>query len=422
MYYYLDYVRAHPLIFAELNIIMENLYLARQPIYHRDKTVIGYELLYRSSNENAANVLDNNAATLDTILNSFMHIGLENIVGSSLAFLNLPADFVTNQTLTPMFKGQCVLEILESVPPTTQVISGLKYLKQQGYQIALDDFEYSPKHRGFLELADYVKIDVNEKSEKDIQNQLQLLKPHKVKVVAEKVETPDMHQLCMKLDFDFFQGYFYCRPLMISQKYTPANKLVAMDLLSKLQNPNVDLAEIETVLSQDVTLAYKLLRYINSATFSRRKEISSIKDAVVMLGISNVRNWLSLILMSKILSDKPAELIVTAMVRGKMCELLAIKQNPDIAPQMFITGLFTVIDALMDRPMADLLDTVILSIPIRLALLDRTGAHGEILNQVLQYEEGNWDQLLQSKTCPDVFRTVYLEAIQWADATMAALR
>ena len=400
---------------------MENLYLARQPIYHRNQTVIGYELLYRSSSVNSANVNDDNQATLETLLNSFMHIGLENIVGSSLAFLNLPVDFVTNQTLTPMFKGQCVLEILESVTPTTQVISGLKFLKQQGYQIALDDFEYSPKHRAFLELADYVKLDVNNKSEQDIRNQLTQLKPHKVKVVAEKVETPDMHKLCMQLDFDYFQGYFYCHPLMINQKYMPANKIVVLDLLAKLQNTNIDLAEIEAVLSQDVSLAYKLLRYINSATFSRRKEISSIQDAVVMLGINNVRNWLSLILMSKILSDKPAELIVTALARGKMCELLAAKQNPGIASQMFITGLFTVIDALMDKPMAELLDTIVLSIPIRLALLDKSGPHGAILNQVLHYEEGNWDKLLQSDTCPEVFRTLYLEAIQWADATMNAL-
>ena len=400
---------------------MENLYLARQPIYHRNQTVIGYELLYRSSSVNSANVKDGNQATLDTLLNSFMHIGLENIVGSSLAFLNLPVDFVTNQTLTPMFKGQCVLEILESVTPTTQVISGLKFLKQQGYQIALDDFEYSPKHRAFLELADYVKLDVNNKSEGDIRNQLTQLKPYKVKVVAEKVETPDMHKLCMQLGFDYFQGYFYCYPLMINQKYMPANKIVVLDLLAKLQNNNIDMAEIEAVLSQDITLAYKLLRYINSATFSRHKEISSIQDAVVMLGINNVRNWLSLILMSKILSDKPAELIVTALARGKMCELLAAKQNPAIASQMFITGLFTVIDALMDKPMAELLDTIVLSIPIRLALLDKSGPHGAILTQVLYYEEGNWDKLLQSDTCPEVFRTLYLEAIQWADATMNAL-
>ena len=400
---------------------MENLYLARQPIYHRNQTVIGYELLYRSSSVNSANVNDDNQATLETLLNSFMHIGLENIVGSSLAFLNLPVDFVTNQTLTPMFKGQCVLEILESVTPTTQVISGLKFLKQQGYQIALDDFEYSPKHRAFLELADYVKLDVNNKSEGDIRNQLTQLKPYKVKVVAEKVETPDMHKLCMQLGFDYFQGYFYCHPLMINQKYMPANKIVVLDLLAKLQNNNIDLAEIEAVLSQDITLAYKLLRYINSATFSRHKEISSIQDAVVMLGINNVRNWLSLILMSKILSDKPAELIVTALARGKMCELLAAKQNPGIASQMFITGLFTVIDALMDKPMAELLDTIVLSIPIRLALLDKSGPHGAILTQVLHYEEGNWDKLLQSDTCPEVFRTLYLEAIQWADATMNAL-
>lgn len=400
---------------------MDNLYLARQPIYDRHQTVMGYELLYRNSMINTANVQNDNQATLDTILNSFMHIGIENIVGSSLAFLNLPVDYVTNQTLTPMFKGQCVLEILESVPPTTQVISGLKYLKQQGYRIALDDFEYTPRHSAFLELADFVKLDVNEKSEQEIRGQLAQLAHHKVKVVAEKVETPDMHELCKQMDFDYFQGYFYCHPQIITQKHIPANKLVVLNLLAKLQNPAVELSDLESILSQDISLTFKLMRYINSATFSRRKEINSIKDAVVLLGLNNVRNWLSLILMSKVISNKPAELIVTAMVRGKMCELLAAKQAPEVASQMFITGLFTVIDALMDMPMADLLDTIILSTPIRLALLDKAGKHGDILQQVLLYEEGNWDELLKSSTCPDIYRNLYLESIRWADYTTAAL-
>lgn len=401
---------------------MDNLYIARHPIYNRDLSVMGYELLYRSGNNNAANIDDDNQATLDTILNSFMHIGLENIVGSALAFVNLPTDFVTNQAMTPMFRGQCVLEIMESVSPSTQVISGLKFLKQQGYRIALHDFDFTPRHQAFLELADYVKLRVNNKSESDIHQRLAQISKYKVKTLAEQIETPEMHKLCMTMDFDYFQGYFYCRPEMISGKNIPTNKLVVMNLLAKLQNQDTDLSEIESILSQDISLTYKLLRYINSATFSRRKEISSIKDAVVLLGLNNVRNWLSLIMMSKVISNKPAELIVTAMVRGKMCELLAAKRKPDIAPQMFITGLFTVIDALMDKPMADLLDTVILSTPIRLALLDRSGAHGDILDQVLRYEEGDWDALLSCDTCPELFRQIYLEAIRWADQTTSALR
>ena len=321
-----------------------------------------------------------------------------------------------------MFRGQCVLEIMETVTPTTQVINGLKYLKQQGYQIALDDFEYTPRHRAFLELTDFVKLDVNNKTEAEIRSALDLLAPFKVKVVAEKVETPELHQLCSQMNFDYFQGYFYCRPQMISQKHIPANKLVVMNLLAKLQNPSVDFAEIESILSQDISLTYKLLRYINSATFSHRKEINSIKDAVVLLGLNNVRNWLSLILMSKVVTNKPIELIVTAMVRGKMCELLATKLNPQIAPQMFIIGLFTVIDALMDMPMADLLDTVVLSTSIRMALLDQSGAQGEILAQILNYEEGNWDELVKCETCPELFSSIYLKAIRWADETTAALR
>jgi EAL and modified HD-GYP domain-containing signal transduction protein len=403
-------------------MMMENLYLARHPVYDRHQAVMGYELLYRGDSDNAARVTDDNQATLDTLLNSFMHIGLENIVGSSLAFLNLPSDFITSQTMIPMHKGQCVLEIMESVVPSTQVISGLKFLKQQGYRIALHDFDFMSRHRAFLELADYVKLSVNNRNEHEIRTFIGQLTKHKVKTIAEKIETPEMHALCMSMNFDYFQGYFYCRPHMISGKNIPANKLVVMNLLAKLQNPDTDLADIETILSQDVGLSYKLLRYINSATFSRRKEINSIKDAVMLLGLSNVRNWLSLILMSSVASNKPAELIVTAMVRGKMCELLASRDNPGIAPQMFITGLFSVLDALMDTPMADLLDTIVLGTPIRLALIDRSGAHGEALDQVMLYESGNWDVLSKYGARPELLRPLYLDAIHWADQTTSALR
>lgn len=403
---------------------MENLYIARHPIYNRDQTVLGYELLYRSNDTNVADINDDNQATLDTILNSFMHIGVENIVGSSLAFVNLPTDFVTSQIMTPMFRGQCVLEILDSVPPSTHVMNSLKYLKQQGYRIALHDFDFTPRQKAFLEVADYVKLTVNDKNEAEIRSrlaQLTHIAKHKVKVIAEKVETQELHKLCMSMDFDYFQGYFYCRPEMISGKNIPASKIVVLNLLTKLNDSDTKLSEIESILSQDISLTYKLLRYINSATFSRRREISSIQDAVILLGLNNVRNWLSLIMMSTLANNKPAELITTAMARGKMCELLAAKRKPEIAPQMFITGLFTVIDALMDKPMADLLDTIILSSPIRLALLDHSGVHGEILDQVLHYEEGNWDALLTCDTCPEVFRAIYLEAIRWADQSTSAL-
>lgn len=400
---------------------MENLFIARQPIYDRSLAVMGYELLYRNSEVNAAIFDDGNQASCDTILNTFMHIGLENLIGSAPAFINLPTDFVLHHSLTPMFREQCVLEVLENVEPSAEVIASLKQLKTQGYRIALDDFEYTPARAELLRLADFVKIDVNVASEAEIRQRLQQIMPFGVKTVAEKVETQELYQLCLRLGFDYFQGYFCCRPQLVSQKVIPANRMVVLNMLSRLQQPNVNYTELESILSQDITLTFKLLRYINSATFGRRREISSIKDAVMLLGINNIRDWLSLILMSKVIDHKPGELIVTAMIRGKMCEQLAQAHYPQAAPQMFITGLFSVLDAIMDTPIIDLLDSVNLSTPIKLALLDHEGTHGEILRQVLCHEQGDWDALKNTGIAASEYTRIYLDAVHWADQTMATL-
>ena len=400
---------------------MENLFIARQPIYDRNMNVMGYELLYRSGNMDYAQFDDGNLASCETILNSFMHIGIDTLTGSSLAFVNLPQLFITNEALTPMLREQCVLEILEDVKPTAEVIEGLKRLKHECYLIALDDFEFNDNTEKFLKFADFVKLEVLDKSEQEISLQLDQLKAYPVKIVAEKVQTQEMQQICENLGFDYFQGFFFCRPQVVTQKTMPASKAVVFNLLSKLQNPDVDFNEIEAILAQDVSLSYKLLRYINSAAFAFRREIDSLKDAAVLLGLSNIKNWVTLILMSKLTDDKPTELIVIAMIRGKMCELLANKLNPKISPQMFIIGLFSILDALMDTPMIELLDDITLSIPAKMALLDQSGEHGEIYKKVLMYEQMEWNQLANTDIPPGELAQAYLTAVHWADESMKAI-
>ncbi|MDH5473182.1 MAG: HDOD domain-containing protein [Gammaproteobacteria bacterium] len=401
---------------------MENLFIARQPVYDLKQTVIGYELLYRNGDFDRAIFEDGNQASCETIINSFMHIGIDNLVGSALAFINLPYEFVVNDTMTPMFKEQTVLEILEDIEPTIEAIEGIKRLKSEGYKIALDDFEYDDKFIPFLELADFIKIDVLDKDQTTIQKQLNNASQFNALIIAEKVETQEMYSLCKEIGFKYFQGFFFCRPQMIKQKHIPANKAVALSFLNKLQNPDIDFGDLESILAQDVTLSYKLLRYINSAAFSLRREVDSIKDAITLLGLINTRNWVSMILMSKAVDSKPGELITIAMIRGKMCELLATKTQPDIKSQMFIVGLFSVLDALMDMEMIDLLDTIILSAPIKMALLDHSGDHGAILSQVLLYENFQWNELIQTGIEPFIFTESYLEAVNWAKEQINALQ
>lgn len=401
---------------------MDNLFLARQPIYDNNKGVMGYELLYRDNEVNQATFEDAELASCETILNACMHIGIENIVGSSLAFINLPREFIVNEDLTPMFNEHVVLEVLEDIQPDEEVIAGLKRLKSEGYQIALDDFVYSEELTPLIELADYIKLQVNTMSADEIKRIFELLSQYPVKFIAEKVETHEIYQFCNDLGFEYFQGFFFCMPEVLSQKKLPSNKLVALNIIQQLQDPEITAAELEKILVQDITLSYKLLRYINSAAFALRREIESIKDAILLLGINNLKKWVSLIMMSKIIETKPDELIVVGMIRGRMCELLAEKYYPDIANQMFVIGLFSVLDALMDQPLIELLVSVNLSTTIKLALLDRQGKQGEIYSCVIKYERCSWDELNESGINAEEFIHTYLSAVHWADENMRALR
>ncbi|MBT5229430.1 MAG: HDOD domain-containing protein [Methylococcales bacterium] len=400
---------------------MDDLFIARQPIYNKKLIVMGYELLYRCSTVNEAIFEDGTQASCQTIVNAFMHIGVETITGSAMAFINLPEHFILNEELTLMFKEQCVLEIIEDIEPTPAVIVGLKNLKSRGFKLALDDFIFTPKHQPFVELADFIKMDVLSLTEQEIQEQLSHIKGFKGELIAEKVETQEMYKLCQQYPFDHFQGYFFCHPEVVSQAHIPANKMVLLNALNKLQDPELDFDELEAILAQDVSLSYKLIRYVNSATFSLRREIDSIKDVVVLLGIKNVKNWITLIMMSSVSAEKPVELISTALVRAKMCELLAQKFYPDISSHMFIAGLFTVLDALMDMSLEDLMDTVTLNIDIKMALLFREGQHGEIINQVLAYERSDWDGLNSATIPPSACIETYLAALKWADESTKAL-
>ncbi|WP_028669824.1 EAL and HDOD domain-containing protein [Saccharospirillum impatiens] len=400
---------------------MAQFFIARQPIYDRSLKVIGYELLYRDSDVDSARFDDPERASSDAILNSFIHIGIDTLTGSGLVFINLPKAFITNEALTPMFRDQCVLEVLEDITATPDVLLGLERLSQQGFKLALDDFELTPETRPLLRWAHYVKVDVLGRDREELAALLTQLRRYPVQIIAEKVETQAMKQVCEELGFDCFQGYFYCRPQVVMRKSVAANKAVVFDLLGKLQQPEVGFDELEALLAHDITLSYKLLRYINSAAFSLRREVDSIKEAIVLLGIDNVKHWLALILMTRMDDSKPWELITTALVRARLCERIADQWYPEVRHQMFIVGLFSVLDALMDQPMVELLDTIILTMPVKLALLDQEGLAGEVFQKVLAYEQMDFASLDESPVSPAQWATAYLEAVKWADDSMAVI-
>ncbi len=397
---------------------MDNLFVARQPIYDSNDCLTGYELLYRAGDTDIAEFDDGKIASSQVILNSFLDIGFDDLVGSTNAFINITEDFILDESLTPMYEKQIVLELLEEIVPSTEVISGVIRLKDHGYRIALDDFKYSPEYDELLELSDFVKLDVIQLGEDGIVRELDYLKQYNVKTIAEKVETQEMYAFCKELDFDCFQGFYFCKPELIKHKKIPSNKLVVLNVMKELLDPDFSFSEIEKALAQDATLTYKLLRYVNSAAFVRRKEIDSIKEALALIGGDIILKWTTLLLMVQLVEGKPQALLVTALVRAKMCELL----GNEFSGQMFTVGLLSLLDALMDRPLVDLLDDLTLSTNVKMALLDYRGDNGEVLHNVIRYEQGKWDELILDGADMKDYFSCYMDAVKWADSTIESLQ
>jgi EAL and modified HD-GYP domain-containing signal transduction protein len=406
----------------EYNSDSKGTFVGRQPIYDRALEVYAYELLYRHSSDNRAAFADGDLATSQLIINTFMEIGLENLVGSKPAFINITGDFFSGQYPLPMSHEQVIFELLESIVPDAGVIAGVRRLVEQGYRIALDDYLLQHDTVPLLELASFVKLDVLAMSHDELACTVERLRHYPLRLVAEKVETPAQYTMCRELGFDLFQGYFFSYPDVIHAHTASANRSVVLSLIAQLQNPEIELRQVEQLIAQDAILSFRLLRYINCATFGLRREVDSIRQALMLLGLGTVRNWATLLLLSQIDHHKPRELMIMALIRARMCELLSVT-NPAIdSDQAFTTGLFSLLDAMLDQPMVSLLDQMPLSLPIKLALLNREGALGILLGDVIRYERGEWDGLvLQDQVAID-YSSAYLAAVSWADNSSKALR
>ncbi|WP_455234661.1 EAL and HDOD domain-containing protein [Thiogranum longum] len=392
---------------------MSEIFIGRQPIYDRNLAVYAYELLFRSAEANAAEITDGDMATSDVIVNTFLEIGLDNIVSDRPAFINLTRPFFVNEHTISLPKDRVVLELLEDIEADAEVIEGVKRLSEQGYRIALDDFIYHESLKPLVALADIVKIDLMRLDRDEVRNHVQQLREHPVRLLAEKVETHDDFLYCKELGFDYFQGYFFAQPKVIRGQRLPNNRLAILKLLSRLQDPGISSNELENLIAQDVAFSYRILRYVNSAAFSLTRKIESIHQAVVFIGIQSIRSWTTLLAMSQV-DNKPAELVVTAMVRGKMAEVLARKLNIDNPESFFTVGLFSALDALMDNTMEEILTQLPLADHISNALLHRQGIHGEVLECVLTYERGQWEKMPTMKLAKHQIRECYLAALQWA--------
>ncbi|MDR2877875.1 MAG: EAL domain-containing protein [Chromatiales bacterium] len=392
-------------------------YIGRQEIFDSRRTVVGYELLYRQrENSLQADAVNGDQATSHVLMHSFWELGLGAVVGNHMAFVNLTRNFLLNPDLLPPPSSQLVLEILEDIVIDDTIIATVRDLKSRGYLIALDDFIYRDEFKPLLEISDIVKIDIQLVSGDLLREYIQLLRPYRLKLLAEKVETPETFEECGRLGFDYYQGYFLCRPHVLSARRLPANRINALRMMAQLQEPELNIKAIEEIISQDPTLSYRLLRHMQSAHIGLRKKVQSIRHAIVYVGEIELRRWAILIALAGI-DDNPEALITTSLIRARMCELISGRHNPKSKASSFMMGLFSTLDAMLDQPLGSVLEKLPLSPEINDALLHHTGNLAQTLNLVLAYERGDWDAIEAFGNVDDI-ADIYLEALTWARETI----
>lgn len=398
--------------------------LARQPIFNTKMKVVAYELLCRSSHVNRADFSNGDAASSQVLLNAFTELSISNVVGKHLAFINFTRNLL--QTPPPFDRKQLVVEVLEGQKVDAAMLHALKVLREHKYTIALDDFVLTPETQSLIPYADIIKLDVLQLSAKDIVAHVKHIQPFGIKLLAEKVETYEMLEFCKSTGFDLFQGYFLARPQIISGRKMSDNKQSVLQLLSALQDPDVPVDKVEKMLARDTVLTFKLLRLVNSAAFGLARKVDSLKQAIMLLGLNKIKNWVNILAMSN-LGDKPHELSVSALTRARMCELIANQLNGKVKADGFFTvGLLSTLDAFMDVPMATLLDSISLSQHINDAILKQLGNEGKVLEIITYYEKGewqniDWDYLTANNISAEKLALIYVETLEWVDKTISDL-
>jgi c-di-GMP phosphodiesterase len=396
---------------------MSEVFVARQPIFDRKLHVAGYELLFRGGNATTARVADSEGATASVVLGAFTEIGLERLVGAKPGWVNVSREFVLGGLASTMPPSVVGLEILEAELLDERFVHALIELKRQGYRLALDDFEYSVSAERLLGLVDVVKLDLIALGREGMAREVARLKPYGMTLLAEKVESHEEHAFCAELGCDLFQGFFFCRPELVHHRGIIANRASMLQIVAALQDPTVQLGQLERMIGRDVGLSFRLLRYINSAFFGLRFEISSIGQALALLGVENLRRWATLTVLASI-DGKPPELTVTALVRARFCEQ-AGRQLPGPRPgELFTLGLFSVIDALMDAPIEDVVAMIPFPSDMRDALTERRGEKGALLDCVTALEAGDFDRAQRLVRGAGEH---YVEALMWADEAAGAL-
>ena len=397
----------------------QDLFVARQPIFDVNKHVHGYELLCRGGLENFCPDGDPTEAAQDVLQAAWLAFGFPALIGNRKAFVNFTRDLLLGGYATTLPTDSTVIELLETIDGDADVVEACRNLKRLGYLLALDDFAYRPELEPLIELADIVKIDFSESDPRSRVDHVRRLAPHGPQLVAEAVETEAAYQEAAELGCHYFQGYFFCKPQVVTTRALKGTRLTYLRLLQCVTRPELVIDELQAIVEADASVTHRLMKYLGSAAFGFRSEIRSIRHALVLMGKTQIRQWVSLVALGEIGSEKPHELLVQAAVRGKFCERLS-EDGPlaDRAPELFLVGVLSPVSAMLDQPKSEVVATLPLAEDIRLALLGEPSPLQPMLAFVEAYERADWtscdrlglDLRLTRTSIPEHYR----DAVSWA--------
>jgi len=406
---------------AAASVPSNDFFLARQPILGRDQHLVAFELLFRAAGEDDDAKLTDNAAATAAVISHASQLGMEQVVGERLAFVNVDEVVLMSDFVRFLPPHKVILEILETVKPTRQLLARVAELKELGFKFAVDDVvEHSPELDRLVGLVDVIKVDVKLTPRAELEQLVASLKSTGKKLLAEKVETLDEFRLCMDLGFEYFQGYYFARPVILSGKKITPSEMAILHLL-ELVSSDADAQVIETAVKRDALISLNLLRLVNSRA-APGPQIESLSQALSQLGRRQLQRWLQILLYTTAGGVELASpLLQLATTRGKLLELMTLAKNPHDAARAdraFTVGIMSLADALFSIPMQDILDHVEVADDVRAALLDREGDFGTMLRiaELLEAAEGGcklYNALRRLGLTVAQIREIELKAFDW---------
>ncbi|PAY01331.1 EAL domain-containing protein [Pseudoalteromonas sp. HM-SA03] len=402
-------------------------YAARQPIFDVQRELIGYELLFRDGLNNVFPEIDGDEATSRLVEGSQFTFGLDDLTNQRPAYINFTLETLAKGYVQMLAPEQVVVEILETVQPGKRLLACVKELKEQGYTLALDDYHHQNVWRHFFPYIDQIKVDLLATNLEQIHAIKAAIQDFpNIDLVAEKVETYEQFELAKSLGFKYFQGFFFAKPEMVKTKALAPSELAMAELLYETSSVEPNLARITQVFERDVNLSYKLLRYANSAVFKRRAEISTIKQALVVLGSEELKRLISLLFASQLNTEKPKELLSLSLLRAHFMEAIATEANKlSDTGSTFLVGMMSLMDAILDDDMASLLAKLPLSQEIKSTLLKKPSAFGIYLDLAESMEKGDWDSVeTMSKSLGVTSQSIaelYQKSQIWSDTQIKAI-